>query len=74
MEAVSAYFDGYTFVPTKPVTARKNQCAIVTILDDARENHTKNRLLSSAGSLSDEDYQEFIEALKDTERVDDNEW
>jgi DNA-directed RNA polymerase subunit H (RpoH/RPB5) len=35
MEAVNAYFDGRTFVPEKPVTAKRNQRAIVTILDEA---------------------------------------
>jgi hypothetical protein len=33
MEAVEAYFDGRVFIPKKPVTARKNQNAIITILD-----------------------------------------
>jgi hypothetical protein len=37
MEAVNAYYDGHTFVPTKPVKARKNQKAIVTILDEGRD-------------------------------------
>jgi hypothetical protein len=34
MEAVDAYFNGQAFVPTRPVRARTNQRAIVTILDD----------------------------------------
>ena len=38
MEAVRAYYDGYAFVPTRPVVARKNQPAIVTILNEASED------------------------------------
>ena len=33
MEAVRGYYDGYVFVPIEPVNAKKNQQAIVTILD-----------------------------------------
>jgi len=74
MEAVNAYYDGRVFVPTKPVLARKNQRAIITILDEVRENRTKEKLLSRAGTLLEEDYEEFMNALADTERVDENEW
>ena len=35
MEAVRAYYDGRAFVPTKPVAVRKNQLAIVTMLNEA---------------------------------------
>ncbi|GHU65221.1 hypothetical protein AGMMS49983_12560 [Clostridia bacterium] len=33
MEAVEAYYDGRAFIPKKPVRVRKNQNAIITILD-----------------------------------------
>ena len=62
MEALNAYYDGRAFVPTKPVSARKNQRAIVTILEEARENKTKETLLSMAGIISDEEYRDFVEA------------
>jgi hypothetical protein len=42
MEAVNAYYNGYTFVPTKPVKVKKNQRAIVTILDDIVERDEKS--------------------------------
>ena len=74
MEAVNAYYDGRVFVPTKPISARKNQRAIITIIDESRENRTKEKLLSCAGTLSEEAYQEFMAALKDCERVDRDEW
>jgi len=74
MEAVRAYYDGRVFIPVKPVSAKKNQPVIVTILEEARGNGIKEKLLSLAGSLSEEDYVEFMDALKDTERVDVDEW
>ena len=33
MEAVRGYYDGSVFVPVEPVKAKKNQNAIITILD-----------------------------------------
>jgi len=74
MEAVNAYYDGRVFVPTKPISARKNQRAIITVLDEARENRTKRTLLSLSGILSEVEYQDFMGALKDTERIDADEW
>jgi hypothetical protein len=38
MEAVEAYYDGRVFIPRRPVSARKNQPAIVTILNDRSED------------------------------------
>jgi hypothetical protein len=40
MEAVNAYYDGRAFVPTKPVQVKKNQKAIITILDEARSENS----------------------------------
>jgi hypothetical protein len=74
MEAIRAYFDGRAFVPTKPVSVRKNQPVLVTILDVPDDNATKKRLLSFAGALDEDDYCDFVEALKDTERIDADEW
>jgi hypothetical protein len=34
MEAVKAYYDGHAFIPVGTLSAKKNQTAIVTILDD----------------------------------------
>jgi hypothetical protein len=74
MEAVSAYYDGRVFIPTQPVNARKNQSVLVTILDDTQGSATKETLRTLAGSLDEADYNDFINALKDTERVDEHEW
>ena len=74
MKVVSAYYNGTAFVPTAPVKARKNQKAIVTILDEIVQKKTKKTPLDFAGAFSEETYQEFMDALKDTERVDVDEW
>jgi hypothetical protein len=37
MEAVKAYYDGRVFVPVGSLTAKKNQKAIITILDDVED-------------------------------------
>jgi hypothetical protein len=74
VEAVRAYYDGRVFIPTQPVNARKNQSVLVTILDEIQDNATKGILLALAGSFDNCDYDDFITALKDTERVDEHEW
>ena len=74
METVQAYYDGSVFVPIEPVSIRINQPVVVTVLDDVRENLTKKTLLSLAGSLSEEGYNDFKRALKDTEEVDVDGW
>jgi hypothetical protein len=65
MEAVNAYYDGHAFVPTKPVNARKNQQAIVTVLDEVRseasKEHARKAIEDMCGiiegmGLSSEDY------------------
>ena len=38
MTAVKAYYNGSVFVPVEPVKARRNQAAIITILDFSSEN------------------------------------
>ena len=74
MDAIQAYYNGSVFVPLVPVKARLNQPAIVTILDAANTKASVNRYMEFFGSLSAESYSEITEALKDTERVDMNEW
>jgi hypothetical protein len=74
MESVRAYYDGHAFIPIKPIRVKKNQSAIVTILDERPVNRTKSALLALAGSFTEQDYEQITEALKDTERVDIDEW
>ena len=74
MDAIQAYYNGSVFVPLVPVKARLNQPAIITILDAANTKTSVCRYTEFFGTLSAESYSEIIEALKDTERVDMNEW
>jgi hypothetical protein len=39
MQAVKAYYDGNVFIPTMPVSAKKNRTVIVTFLDDETINY-----------------------------------
>jgi len=72
MNAVKAYYDGRVFIPTEPVKARRNQHAIITILDDERKENKPH--LRFIGALSKESYEEISIALKDTQKVDADEW
>ena len=74
MEAIRAYYDGSVFVPLAPVKAKLNQQALVTVLETLNAEASGSRCFEFFGALSDESYSEIIEALKDTERVDADEW
>jgi hypothetical protein len=51
MEAVNAYYNGYAFVPTKSVQVKKNQKAIITILDETRDAVSFERARSASGQM-----------------------
>jgi hypothetical protein len=72
MEAVNAYYNGRSFVTTKPIKVKRNPRAIVKIIDETFEQGKKS-LLDFVGVLSKEDGAEMLEAIKDAERID-NEW
>ena len=74
MEAIQAYYNGTVFVPMTPVKVKLNQTAIITILDTTRVKQKENRYSKFFGALSSESALEFEEALKDTEKVDKDEW
>ena len=74
MDAIQAYYNGSVFVPLVPVSAKLNQAAIVTILDTVSTKACDSRYIEFFGALPTESYLEIMEALKDTERVDLNEW
>jgi hypothetical protein len=42
MTAVKAYYDGRAFVPMTPISAEKNQQAIITILDTDASGQSKD--------------------------------
>ena len=72
MIAVKAYYDGNVFIPVEPVKARKNQNAIITILDIERKNDKPHK--DFIGILSLENSNEICRALLDTQKVDTDEW
>ena len=74
MEAIQAYYDGNVFVPVTPVKAKKNQPAIITIINTVNVKSNTKNYIKLFGALSPESYSEIVEALKDTERVDIDEW
>ena len=74
MDAIQAYYNGSVFVPLTPVKAHLNQPALITILEVANTNPDKKRISQFFGALSAESYSEILEALKDTERIDIDEW
>ena len=72
MEAVRAYYDGNVFVPIEPVRAKRNQSAIITLINDDKSKDKPH--LKFIGALSQESYEEISKALADTQRVDADEW
>jgi hypothetical protein len=59
MEAVKAYYDGRSFVPTKPILAKKNQEALVMLLDETHKTNpvtaTKALIEKCYGMFKDTD-------------------
>jgi len=61
MEAIQAYYDGNVFVPITPVKVKKNQPAIITIIESAKVKEGKKRHVELFGALSPESYLEIME-------------
>ena len=78
MQTIEAYYNGHAFVPITPVTVRINERAVITIFEDTTDKCPKwksdKTYLNYAGMLSDENYEEIVEILKDTRQIDANEW
>jgi len=74
MDTIQAYYNGSVFVPLAPVNTKLKQPALITILDDTEKGADNRHYIELFGALSAESYSEILEALKDTERVDINEW
>ena len=78
MQTIEAYYDGRAFVPITPAAVRVNERAVVTILGDMTNKSPKLKndraYLDYAGMMSDENYEEIMEILKDTGQIDANEW
>ena len=74
MDAIQAYYNGSVFVPLAPVKAQLNQPALITMLEVANTDPNIKRISQFFGALSSDNYSEILEALKDTEKVDVDEW
>ena len=72
MNAIKAYYDGNVFIPIGPVKAKKNQPAIITMLDDGKKDDKPH--LKFIGTLSQDSFDEINLALMETQRIDSNEW
>jgi len=75
MLALKGYYNGKEFVPLDKVDIKPNQRVIITVLDEyINEDKTEKSYKKYVGKLSSESYNEIKEALKETEKVDVNEW
>ncbi|MDR1183632.1 MAG: hypothetical protein LBK67_02415 [Coriobacteriales bacterium] len=74
MSVARTIYDERVFVPVALVRVRKSQEVFVVIVDEPRDEYTDKPFLRLAGALSDEDYAEIEEALKDTEITDYTVW
>ncbi len=73
MRAIKGYYDGENFKAIDNIEVKKNQKVIITLLDEFLPSD-KNAYKKYVGKLSDKSYKEIVEALKDCEKVDKNEW
>ena len=74
IETIHAYYNGSVFVPLAPVKVKLNQPVLITVFEAANTKTGGKRYVEFFGALSTENYSEIIEALKDTERLDLDEW
>lgn len=76
MLAVKGYFNGKEFVPLDKVDIKPNRKVIITVLDEYLniEEKPEKSYKKYIGKLSSESFYEISEALKETEKVDVNEW
>jgi len=51
MNAVNAYYDGRVFVSTEPVRAKRNQNAVITILDEETKEKPHLRFICLPDSI-----------------------
>jgi len=73
MNPIYGYYNGTNFVPTKHIILPRNQKVLITILDEQDEINEKP-YKKYLGKLDAESTREILEALKDCEKVDYNEW
>lgn len=76
MLALKGYYDGKKFVPLDKVPIKQNQKVIITVLDEfiTEEDSKTKPYKKYVGILSNENFKEIEDALKDFEKVDTHEW
>lgn len=76
MLALKGYFNGKEFVPLERVKIKRNQKVIITVLDEfvSEKDSQEKPYKKYIGKLSNDNFNEIKEALKETEKVDENEW
>lgn len=75
MLALKGFYNGKDYVPLEKVDVKPNQKVIITVLDEYISPNDKDKPYKKyIGKLNSESYNEIVEALKETEKVDKNEW
>jgi predicted DNA-binding antitoxin AbrB/MazE fold protein len=74
MQSVKVVYEGGAFSPVSPVRLSANQTVMINIPDEIAAKSDKNGWKQFIGALSHETCAELSEILKDTERVDADEW
>jgi hypothetical protein len=74
--ALKGYFNGKDFIPLENVQIKRNQKVIITVLDEfvSDGESVEKPYKKYVGKLSNEDFNELQEILKETEKIDKNEW
>ena len=77
MLALKGYYNGKTIVPLEKVNSiKENQKVIITVLDEyINDREFKEKPYKKyIGVLKLDSFKEIEEALKDVERIDEDEW
>ncbi len=76
MLALKGYFNGKEFIPLDKVNLKPNQKVIITVLDEylSIEDTPEKPYKRYIGRLNTKSFNEISEALKETKKVDSDEW
>jgi hypothetical protein len=76
MQAIRGYYNGKEIISLEKVSLKPNQKIIITVLDEYLDvNPIQPKPYKKfVGKLNTQSFQEISSALKETEKVDYNEW
>jgi len=75
MNSIYGYYNGKSFVSENHIILPKNQRVLITILEEQKKLKAKEKPYKKyVGKLDAESTKEILEALKDCEKVDYDEW